>query len=169
MSNESTPVDLGALREQLAHQTNLRIEAQDYVERLQKQLHAAQARAIAVKAAVIKTAKKWFYSEFEDDLLQQMQGHKLIAQAEGFSISLIASLELEIESGFQITHTDDSVAGERTKCEWAYQAVDFNWHSGCGAVWSFNDEGPEENGMNFCHACGKPLTVELAEDEELTQ
>ncbi|MCF5371989.1 hypothetical protein [Pseudomonas syringae] len=167
MSNESTTVDLGALREQLAHQTNLRIEAQDYADRLQTQLNAAQARAIAVKAAVLKTAKKWFYSEFEDDLLQQMQDHRLIAQAEGFSISMIASLELEIESGFQITQTDDSVAGETTKCEWAYQAADFNWHSGCGAVWSFNDEGPEENGMNFCHACGKPLAIALAEDEGL--
>lgn len=34
------------------------------------------------------------------------------------------------------------------------------WHSDCGgAVWQFTDEGPAENGMKFCLACGRPLEV----------
>ena len=43
-------------------------------------------------------AKKWFYESFDDELLEKMQSHGLIAQAEGFSISVMAELELEMES-----------------------------------------------------------------------
>ena len=42
--------------------------------------------------------KKWFYESFDDELLEKMQNHGLIAQAEGFSISVMAELELEMES-----------------------------------------------------------------------
>lgn len=51
------------------------------------------------KAAIegCKAAKRWFYSTFDDDLLKQMEKYKLIDQAEGFSISTIAELQLHIE------------------------------------------------------------------------
>jgi hypothetical protein len=45
-------------------------------------------------------AKKWFYESFDCDLLEKMQKAGLIAQAEGFSISVMAELELEMESAF---------------------------------------------------------------------
>lgn len=46
-------------------------------------------------------AKKWFYESFDCDLLERMERAGLIAQAEGFSISVMAELELEMESAFQ--------------------------------------------------------------------
>jgi hypothetical protein len=51
--------------------------------------------------AIRKAAKKWFYQSFDDDLLEKMQKHGLIAQAEGFSISVMAELELEMEEAFR--------------------------------------------------------------------
>ena len=31
------------------------------------------------------------------------------------------------------------------------------WESSCGEVWSFIEGGPQENGVKFCHNCGKPV------------
>ncbi len=40
------------------------------------------------------------------------------------------------------------------------------WESSCGVLWSFLDgEGPIENGMRFCHSCGKSLEAVEFEDE----
>lgn len=33
------------------------------------------------------------------------------------------------------------------------------WHTGCGSHWIFNEGGPEENSMIFCHGCGKPIAI----------
>ena len=33
------------------------------------------------------------------------------------------------------------------------------WETGCGQAWSFTTEGPKENGMKFCHSCGKRLVI----------
>jgi hypothetical protein len=47
-------------------------------------------------------------------------------------------------------------------CTWSEGG--FSWHTGCGKEWQFTDGGlPAENGMNFCHSCGKTLVVEPAE------
>ena len=37
------------------------------------------------------------------------------------------------------------------------------WEADCGAMWTFTDGGPQDNGMNFCLKCGKPLTEEKHE------
>jgi len=47
-------------------------------------------------------------------------------------------------------------------CTWS--EVGFSWHTGCGKEWQFTDGGlPSENGMRFCHSCGKALVVESAQ------
>ena len=47
-------------------------------------------------------------------------------------------------------------------CTWTEGG--FSWHTGCGKEWQFTDGGlPAENGMHFCHSCGKTLVVESAE------
>ena len=48
-------------------------------------------------------------------------------------------------------------------CTWQYGA--FSWHTACGQEWVFNDGTPEQNGMRFCHSCGKPLVVEGEGDD----
>lgn len=58
---------------------------------------------------------------------------------------------------------DDFAGGE---CEWHREEDSGIWNSGCGETWSFHEDGPEENGMHFCHSCGKHLVVEEAEQEQ---
>jgi len=42
-------------------------------------------------------------------------------------------------------------------CEWTQS--DEWWSTACGASWVFIDCGPAENGVKFCHACGKPVEI----------
>lgn len=62
---------------------------------------AWQASRQAVAVDVRSAAKKWFYQSFDCDLLEKMEKTKLIAQAEGFSISVMAELELEMEAAIE--------------------------------------------------------------------
>ncbi len=58
---------------------------------------------------------------------------------------------------------DDFAGGE---CEWHREDDSGIWNSGCGETWSFHEDGPEENGMHFCHSCGKRLVVKVVEQEQ---
>lgn len=51
-------------------------------------------------------------------------------------------------------------------CEWSREDDSGIWNSGCGETWSFHEDGPEENGMHFCHSCGKHLVLEVVEQEQ---
>lgn len=44
-------------------------------------------------------------------------------------------------------------------CEWTHNEDDGFWETVCGQSWRFDDGGPKENDMNFCHCCGKPLRI----------
>ena len=47
-------------------------------------------------------------------------------------------------------------------CLWRLEEDDYSlWEGACGVAWQFsNDCGIEENGMNYCPRCGKPIEVE---------
>jgi len=48
----------------------------------------------------------------------------------------------------------------RTDCEWTREEDDIegqSWLSACGERWCFNDGGPTENKMRYCHGCGGKL------------
>ena len=51
------------------------------------------------------------------------------------------------------------VACEPLTCEWAHNEDGGFWDTECGQSWLFDDGGPKENHMNFCHCCGKPLRI----------
>jgi hypothetical protein len=59
-----------------------------------------------------------------------------------------ALLEAE-EAGQTCTWKPDSVGYEWGNC----------WESQCGLSWSFIDDGPAENNMNFCPFCGGRLVI----------
>ncbi|MGH8328957.1 MAG: hypothetical protein ACRER3_01365 [Pseudomonas fluorescens] len=50
-------------------------------------------------------------------------------------------------------------------CKWTREEDSGIWTSACGATWSFSDDGPTENGMNFCHCCGMRLVVDVSDVE----
>ena len=51
------------------------------------------------------------------------------------------------------------VAREPLTCEWTHNDDDGYWDTSCGKAWRFDDGGPKENNMNFCHCCGKTLRI----------
>jgi hypothetical protein len=71
------------------------------------------------------------------------------------------ALQLRLNAADQ--RIDDFAGGE---CEWRREDDSGIWNSGCGETWSFHEDGPEENGMHFCHSCGKHLVVEVTEQEQ---
>ena len=51
------------------------------------------------------------------------------------------------------------VARDPLTCEWTHNDDDGYWDTSCGKAWRFDDGGPKENNMNFCHCCGKTLRI----------
>ena len=43
-------------------------------------------------------------------------------------------------------------------CKWMEDAGEM-WETTCGEAWAFTDGGPVENGVKFCHGCGKPVEI----------
>ncbi len=62
----------------------------------------------------------------------------------------------------RLNAADQQIDDHAGTCEWSREDDSGIWNSGCGVTWSFHDDGPEENGMNFCHSCGKALIVKAA-------
>jgi hypothetical protein len=50
-------------------------------------------------------------------------------------------------------------AGAVLTCEWTQNEDDCFWETACGEAWRFDDGGPKENNMHFCHFCGKSLRI----------
>ena len=51
------------------------------------------------------------------------------------------------------------VVREPLTCEWTHNDDDGYWDTSCAKAWRFDDGGPKENNMNFCHCCGKTLRI----------
>lgn len=79
--------------------------------------------------------------------------HKLYDEHDGYAESALYQTNVE------------ALGSTAESCTWS--SLEFSWSSTCGmAGWEFTDGGtPEENGMKFCHCCGKPITVAVPEDE----
>lgn len=99
---------------------------------------------------------------FDDRTTKVTQEAYLIFLArEAASREKIDALQLRLNAADQ--RIDDFAGGE---CEWHREDDSGIWNSGCGETWSFHEDGPEENGMHFCHSCGKRLVVEVVEQEQ---
>ena len=42
-------------------------------------------------------------------------------------------------------------------CDWREDEDSGAWHTACGHLWEFIDDGPTENGAKFCPYCGGRL------------
>lgn len=49
-----------------------------------------------------------------------------------------------------------TVRATRGACVWN-EDDDGTWESTCGQSWQFIEGGPGENGVRYCHACGKAV------------
>lgn len=50
------------------------------------------------------------------------------------------------------------------ECAWDYDDHSDSWDSACGEKYQFISCGPAENGVRFCHGCGKRVRL-LVEQE----
>jgi len=50
-------------------------------------------------------------------------------------------------------------------CEWQ-EDEDGAWDTGCGETWQFDDGGPIENRIRYCHRCGAPVRVLAFREED---
>ena len=59
---------------------------------------------------------------------------------------------------------------DETVCNWrqpTYDHSDANyWDADCGKSWAITEGTPTENGMKFCHGCGKPIKEHPFVDSE---
>lgn len=81
------------------------------------------------------------------------------------SVLLAESMAREQALQLRLNAADQRIDDCSGTCEWSREDDSGIWHSGCGVTWSFLDDGPEENGMHFCHSCGKTLVVEATASE----
>ena len=65
----------------------------------------------------------------------------------------------EIAMWKELSAVQQPVVREPLACEWTHNEDDGFWGTECGQSWRFDDGGPKENHMNFCHSCGKPLRI----------
>ena len=52
-------------------------------------------------------------------------------------------------------------------CEWSLTEdwESEHWQSGCGKEWEFMNDGPVENGVKYCHNCGRKVVIASPESE----
>jgi len=52
---------------------------------------------------------------------------------------------------------------EAAHCVWRLEVDQWGdsslWHTACGREWTFSDDGPVENRMDYCHGCGTRVLV----------
>ena len=65
----------------------------------------------------------------------------------------------EIAMWKALSAVQQPVVREPLTCEWSHNDDDGYWDTSCGKAWRFDDGGPKENNMNFCHCCGKTLRI----------
>lgn len=68
----------------------------------------------------------------------------------------------------KIAELQDEIAklkpdADRT-CTWVFNDNEFSpiWEGSCGAEWTFIEDGPKENEMNYCPQCGAKVAIDAA-------
>ena len=57
-----------------------------------------------------------------------------------------------------------------TETTWVYDNYHGSWVcQNCGIEWSFIEDGPEENGVNYCAKCGYKITKFVDEEASKTE
>lgn len=74
-----------------------------------------------------------------------------------------AGSRARVARAFMDAAVDEGAPKTSAVCTWV--GAEDAWVTGCGKEWTFHEDGPAENGMNFCHACGKPVAVEESAEE----
>ena len=82
-----------------------------------------------------------------------------LAISEGIKVRTGAGAVRLVHAALTKWGTPQPVVREPLTCEWTHNDDDGYWDTSCGKAWRFDDGGPKENNMNFCHCCGKTLRI----------
>lgn len=82
----------------------------------------------------------------------------LVAKAEREACAQIAADGYYGNAG-ELNHVLAAAGAVPLTCEWTHNDDDGFWETACGEAWRFDDGGPGENSMHFCHSCGKSLRI----------
>ena len=75
----------------------------------------------------------------------------------GLGVSGLKSAHDELRSAILSANPSTDEGGAR-ECVWT-EDPDGLWSTSCGRSWTFIEGGPEENGIRYCHGCGKPVLI----------
>ena len=75
----------------------------------------------------------------------------------GLGVSGLKSAHDELRSAILSADPSPDEGGAR-ECVWT-EDTDGLWETSCGRSWTFIEGGPEENGVRYCHGCGKPVRI----------
>lgn len=118
------------------------VAAERREQALQQLLTAADERVDVLEGLLLQT----------NELLYAIQGDP----------GAVPSSSIDAMRGEVFTALKPVEAAPAATCTWSESG--FSWNTGCGKEWQFTDGGlPAENGMRFCHSCGKTLVAESAE------
>ena len=75
-------------------------------------------------------------------------------------VRVLAEAVLSMDSALTTPQPTHAQAGAvPLTCEWTHNEDDGFWETACGEAWRFDDGGPGENNMHFCHSCGNSLRI----------
>lgn len=157
-----------AEREALQLLLNNRDDLDDQLTSLEQRRYAEQQAREAAERRV---------QELQASLRDLISAVRSINRSPAYKVTVIGDDEPQYRQrkewiDWVLELCEKAAAGmERTEpvahvCTWSQDVEIGIWNSTCGSTWSFHDDGPEENGMKFCHSCGNHLVVEVAEPEQ---
>ena len=68
--------------------------------------------------------------------------------------------EYQLKAYRLLSNTLDAIDDKGIKCVWRYSEAEYSWASSCGSLWQFIDGDPTENGVKYCHCCGRKVDVQ---------
>ena len=75
-------------------------------------------------------------------------------------VRVLAEAVLSMDSALTTPEPTHAQAGAvPLTCEWTHNEDYGFWETACGEAWRFDDGGPGENNMHFCHSCGNSLRI----------
>jgi len=78
---------------------------------------------------------------------------KLCRTEPGWACSRIRHMRKQLEAQL-------APAATAEQCTWKLEDEDLElWDTGCGEAWVFSDGGPQDSGVKYCPACGKPVAI----------
>lgn len=158
--------------------TNIRCVREADYDALDQRARAAVDDCISGGQALLRKIADYNVLAERESQLQRALGGMLFAFDDGvgrewsaplldYARKLTPAMEFQADKPRPIRFKDLSAADAvaPTTCTWS--VTDYVWSSSCGMhSWEFTDGGtPAENGMKFCHRCGKPIEAEVQDDE----